>query len=376
MRIAEYKGRKLATKEAEQARGARQPLPLRNQQPLDHRRHAAQQYRALLQPFLQSERGSLRRQAPGVHPHAAQHQAGRGNHLRLRHRLSQERDRALELQMRPLPAAARPQGARTAARLQERRRSGSGLGEAEMAKNAIRFAPARRRGHARRIIPSRRQRPITPVTSDSLDQRLPAARADRVPRGILYMLARHRDVRGLHGDREMAGGELFVRRSAVLPLASVSLVVCAVLILPRTGLDRVPHAPPARSYRPQRHAGSGAEPDHRRLLADAARRRHRHQFLRAAVRHAVRRALAQGKSRPRARLRADRRLPRRAAGGGARCRQLPPRRAVRARQCGAVRQRHRGGARHDHDRVGGNADHVSDGVAHGVLRRRHADLRH
>ena len=40
------------------------------------------------------------------------------------------------------------------------------------------------------MILSRRQRPAPKVTSEPLDQRLPAARADRVPLGILYMLAR------------------------------------------------------------------------------------------------------------------------------------------------------------------------------------------
>ena len=132
LRIAEYKGRKLPTKEADKTRGARQSLPVRNQQPLDHRRHAAQQYRTLLQSFLQSQRGNIRRQAPGVHPHAARHQAGRGNHLRLRHRLSQERDRALELQMRPLHAAARPQGARTARAVQAA--AGAAAGQARRSK--------------------------------------------------------------------------------------------------------------------------------------------------------------------------------------------------------------------------------------------------
>ena len=55
-RIAEYKGPLLTDQEPPKSESARQPLPLRAQQPLDHRRLAAQQYRALLQPFLQSER--------------------------------------------------------------------------------------------------------------------------------------------------------------------------------------------------------------------------------------------------------------------------------------------------------------------------------
>ena len=39
-----------------EGRAARQPLPVRDQQALDHRRHPAQQRRALFQPFLQSQR--------------------------------------------------------------------------------------------------------------------------------------------------------------------------------------------------------------------------------------------------------------------------------------------------------------------------------
>ena len=200
-RIAEYKGRLLTTKEAEQARGARQPLPLRNQQPLDHRRHAAQQYRALLQPFLQSQRRNIRRQAPGVHPDAARHQAGRGNHLRLRRRLSEERDRALELQMRPLPAAARPQGARTARAAKAAAGAAAGQTTAEIGEEQpFVFAPARSRGHARRIILPRHQRP---APGDLRAPRPAPARRARRPRPARHSLyaRRHRDVCGLDRDR-------------------------------------------------------------------------------------------------------------------------------------------------------------------------------
>ena len=74
------------------------------------------------------------------------------------------------------------------------------------------------------------------MTSDSADQRLPTARVDRVPRGILYMLA---------------ATVLFAVSSALAkwqvasyPFTEVlffrniiSLIACAVLILPRTGLQ-------------------------------------------------------------------------------------------------------------------------------------------
>ena len=73
------------------------------------------------------------------------------------------------------------------------------------------------------------------MTSERLDQRLPAARADRVPRGILYMLgatvvfaisnALAKWQIGSYSFAEV----LFFR-------AIVSLIACSVLILPRTGL--------------------------------------------------------------------------------------------------------------------------------------------
>ena len=73
------------------------------------------------------------------------------------------------------------------------------------------------------------------MTSDSLDQRLPAARADRVPRGILYMLAAT-----VMFAVSMAIAKWQVASfsfAEVLFFRSVgSLAVCAVLILPRTGL--------------------------------------------------------------------------------------------------------------------------------------------
>jgi len=73
------------------------------------------------------------------------------------------------------------------------------------------------------------------VTSDSLDQRLPAARADRVPRGILYMVAAT-----VMFAVSMAIAKWQVASysfAEVLFYRSIgSLAVCAVLILPRAGL--------------------------------------------------------------------------------------------------------------------------------------------
>ena len=76
---------------------------------------------------------------------------------------------------------------------------------------------------------------FSPVTSDRLDQRLPTARADRVPRGILYML----------GATVLFALSMAIAKwqvasysfAEVLFYRSVgSFAVCAVLILPRTGL--------------------------------------------------------------------------------------------------------------------------------------------
>jgi drug/metabolite transporter (DMT)-like permease len=73
------------------------------------------------------------------------------------------------------------------------------------------------------------------VTSDSFDQRLPAARADRVPRGILYML----------GATVMFAVSSAIAKWQVVSYsfaevlffrAVISLIACIVLILPRTGL--------------------------------------------------------------------------------------------------------------------------------------------
>lgn len=73
------------------------------------------------------------------------------------------------------------------------------------------------------------------MTTDSLDQRLPAARADRVPRGILYMLSAT-----VMFAVSMAIAKWQVASysfAEVLFFRAVgSLAVCAVLILPRTRL--------------------------------------------------------------------------------------------------------------------------------------------
>lgn len=73
------------------------------------------------------------------------------------------------------------------------------------------------------------------MTCESLDQRLPAARADRVPRGIAYMLAAT-----VLFALSMAIAKWQVASysfAEVLFFRAVgSLAICAVLIMPRTGL--------------------------------------------------------------------------------------------------------------------------------------------
>jgi hypothetical protein len=63
-----------------------------------------QERRPLHQPRLQAERGIRRQaaQAQGVHPRHQGHRAGRGDQLRLRHRLLQSLSEADRLQMRGL----------------------------------------------------------------------------------------------------------------------------------------------------------------------------------------------------------------------------------------------------------------------------------
>jgi drug/metabolite transporter (DMT)-like permease len=89
------------------------------------------------------------------------------------------------------------------------------------------------------------------VTSDSLDQRLPAARADRVPRGILYMLAATVMYAGSTAlSKWQVASYSFAEVLCVRSV--VSLIVVSLLILPRHGLLVF------RTQRLRDHAGRSA----------------------------------------------------------------------------------------------------------------------
>jgi len=89
------------------------------------------------------------------------------------------------------------------------------------------------------------------VTSDSRDQRLPAARADRVPRGILYMLAA---TVMYAGSTALSKWQVATYSFAeVLFIRTfVSLIVVSLLILPRHGFAVF------RTQRLRDHAGRSA----------------------------------------------------------------------------------------------------------------------
>ena len=146
--IAEYKGPRLTTAEAEKAerRGNRYLYEISKHWTIDGTPHSnvARYFNHSCNP--NAEIDGLAR--PRLHQDLAPHQAGRGDHLRLRHRLSQERHRPLELQMLALPAPAGQARAAIARRQQTARRAAgaSAAGDAAAAGKApARLIPARPR---------------------------------------------------------------------------------------------------------------------------------------------------------------------------------------------------------------------------------------
>src|SRR5262245_25228283 len=178
---------------------------------------------------------------------------------------------------------------------------------------------------------------------------------------------RHDRVRRFERSLEMAGGDLSGRRVAVRPHVGRAPHLRA-LHLAANRACRVPHASPWPPRAALGLAGLLADVPADRVQPDAARRRHRHQLLLAAVCDAGLGAAAQGNSGPGALAGAARRLWRRAhrrrAGSG----RVPGRRAVRAGERGPLRVGHRGRAGNDHDRIGANADPLPTGAAHRLLR--------
>src|SRR6185312_571504 len=189
-------------------RTQRQQISLRDQQPLDHRRHRAQQPRALFQPLLQSERGSLRRRPPRLHPRLVQHQAGRRDRLPLRHGLPAQRHRHYQLPLLALPQAQDTKSAR-----------------------------GTRGARAKKTPAGPRTAQAGALMSDSADELQPSVyrRADHIPLGIALMVgatmlfATSTAISKWQVTHYAFAEVLFIR-------TAVSLVTCGALILPWSGL--------------------------------------------------------------------------------------------------------------------------------------------
>ena len=189
----------------------------------------------------------------------------------------------------------------------------------------------------------------TPVAAPA-DLKEMVGRTEDVPRGILMMI-----VATILFAAASAASKWLV---AIYPVGEVlflrslsSFIACAAVMLPVTGLSVY------ATRRPRDHSRAACRNRSRSLPApglqpDAARRRGRHQFLRAAVCGCGVDRLAQGARRLCARRRAPHRLFRRAGRDQSRREFADAGRAVRAHQRGHVRHRHGRGARHDENGIG------------------------
>src|SRR5262249_53023406 len=125
------------------------------------------------------------------------------------------------------------------------------------------------------------EQPRTMSEASSLIVSAKPARREHVPLGILYMVsativfAVSSAVSKWLVASYPVGEVLFTR-------TSVALLTCALFILPQTGLA-VPHAAPWPSRAALGLAGLLTDVPADRVQPDAARRRHRHQLLLAAV---------------------------------------------------------------------------------------------
>ena len=197
----------------------------------------------------------------------------------------------------------------------------------------------------------------------STARKSPAAHKDHVPRGIFCMVAATMLFSIAFALSKWVGCTLSGRRGDVSALVLLAHRRCGGHAADDRIL-RVRHAAAARPYRPRSVAGDFADVLRSRFQPDAARRRGRDQFLRAALCRPGVDHLAQGTRRPRALGRAPGRLFRRAHRDQSGGEFADARRIVRAGQRDHVRQRHRRGSRHDQDGIGQYAADLADGDDH------------
>src|SRR5215813_12416921 len=216
------------------------------------------------------------------------------------------------------------------------------------------------------VLPAIKQ-PRTMSEASSLIVSAKPARREHVPLGILYMVSATIVFAVSSAVSKIAGGELSGRRGAVHPHVGRAPHLRA-LHLAANRACRVPHAAPWPSRAALGLAGLLADVPADRVQPDAARRRHRHQLLLAAVCDPGLSAAAQGNSGPGALAGAARGLWRRAHRHRVGSRRVPGWRAVRAGERRLLWVGHRGRAGNDHDRIGANADSLPTGAAHRLLR--------
>ena len=194
--------------------------------------------------------------------------------------------------------------------------------------------------------PNRSQADVTVSSSAERPIPTPPARQERIPQAIIYMVAA-----GAIFSFSSAASKWLV---ATYPLGevlfsrvfvSLMLFLCLRAADLRAGCPAHPAAD--RACAAQHVAVHLADPAADRVQHDAAGERDRDQFLGAAVRSARLVGVPEGADRRGALGRAGGRLFRRADRHQPGWRDVPDRRALCARQCAAVRHRHRGRPRHD-----------------------------
>jgi len=136
------------------AGGARQPLSLRDQQPVDDRRNDPEESGPLRQSFVPAERQGPHGRPQGLPARHQEHQTGRRDHLQLWPRLFPQRHHAARLQMRQVPGETRRgPGQNTSQGSGEVAREGRSQAEDRIAPDLS--AGSRRVGNARREVVTR-----------------------------------------------------------------------------------------------------------------------------------------------------------------------------------------------------------------------------